>query len=112
VCIPHVQRAMALDSEPAPVEEQGEEEEEKEWKLQLDAPAHHPSAPPDEVAINGSDFTWFLFCSFFLLNRVSVVRLSRYLIVTVLVDGSAKILSILGKSHTVLGPFFLLVFKL
>jgi hypothetical protein len=41
-----------------------------------------------------------------------VVRLSRYLIVTVLVDGSAKILSILGKSHTVLGPFFLLVFKL
>ncbi|XP_062170911.1 uncharacterized protein LOC133876670 [Alnus glutinosa] len=40
---------MALDSEPALVEEQGEEEEEKERKLQLDAPAHHPSAPPDEL---------------------------------------------------------------
>lgn len=41
-----------------------------------------------------------------------MVHLSRYLIATVLVDGLAKILSILGKFHTVLGPFFLLVFEL
>jgi hypothetical protein len=54
---------MALDLEADLVEEQEEVEEDEE--VQLDAPAHHPSAPPDEVAINGSDITWFLFCSFF-----------------------------------------------
>lgn len=36
---------MALDSEPDLVEE----EEEEEGEIPLDAPAHHPSAPPDEL---------------------------------------------------------------
>jgi hypothetical protein len=45
------------------------------------------------------------------VNRVLVVHLSRYLIVTILFDGSAKILPILGKSHNVLCAFFLVVFE-
>lgn len=41
---------MALDRKQAPFEEQEpEEEEEEERELQLDGPAHHPPAPPDEV---------------------------------------------------------------
>lgn len=42
---------MALDTEPATLEVQ-EEVDEEEWEEpRLDAPAHHPSAPPDEVII-------------------------------------------------------------
>ncbi|KAG6678968.1 hypothetical protein I3842_14G107900 [Carya illinoinensis] len=39
---------MALDTEPATLQEQ-EEIDEEEWEPRLDAPAHHPSAPPDEL---------------------------------------------------------------
>lgn len=42
--------SMALDTEPATIEEQ-EEIDEEEWEPRLDAPAHHPSAPLDEVKI-------------------------------------------------------------
>ncbi|KAB1227344.1 Protein saal1 [Morella rubra] len=41
---------MALDRKQAPFEEQEpEEEEEEEREVQLDGPAHHPPAPPDEL---------------------------------------------------------------
>ena len=48
---------MSVDSEPADLE-QGEEVEVEE---EVDAPAHHPYAPPDEVTIT---FHHCLFFSF------------------------------------------------
>lgn len=60
---------MAVDAKSVPLEDQ----EEQERQVQRhDAPAHNPSAPPDEVAINGSRFTLiFSFISIQLFRSAS-----------------------------------------
>lgn len=50
---------MSVDSEPAHLEQQ-EEVEIVEVEEEVDAPAHHPYAPPDEVTITASFFICFL----------------------------------------------------
>lgn len=42
---------MASESETNSVEEEEEEKYQQDQEAAIDAPAHHPSAPPDEVTI-------------------------------------------------------------
>ena len=54
---------MSVDSEPADLE-QGEEVEVEE---EVDAPAHHPYAPPDEVTITFHHCLFFHLLSYYLI---------------------------------------------
>ena len=59
----HSQPNTLEEEEEEEKEEDEENQEEEDGQFQFrDGPSHHPSAPPDEVPINGSDFiSFFLF---------------------------------------------------
>lgn len=57
--------SMSVDSEPAHLEQ--EEEEEEVEVEEVDAPAHHPYAPPDEVTITFHQCLSFFFFFFICL---------------------------------------------
>lgn len=55
---------MSVDSEPADLEQEEEEVEVEEVEEEVDAPAHHPYAPPDEVTITFHHFLFFHLLSY------------------------------------------------